>query len=139
VRANKYEGDGGTPRGAFRPLRLWWRPDRLARPQTMLPTRRIGRGDAWCEDPKDRRYNRPFRKSATEPGDRLWREDRLYDLIIEINHNTRPRVAARGSAVFIHVARPGFSPTAGCVALRPRDLRLLAAHLGPNTRIVIHN
>jgi L,D-peptidoglycan transpeptidase YkuD (ErfK/YbiS/YcfS/YnhG family) len=139
VRANKREGDGGTPRGSFRPLRLWWRPDRLTLPRTILPTRRIGPADAWCEDPKDRRYNRPFRRSTIEPGDRLWRADRLYDIIIEIDHNTRPRVAGRGSAVFIHVARPGFGPTAGCVALKPRELRLLAQRLGPKSRIVIHN
>jgi L,D-peptidoglycan transpeptidase YkuD (ErfK/YbiS/YcfS/YnhG family) len=105
----------------------------------MLPTRRIGPADAWCEDPNDRRYNRPFRRSPIEPGDRLWRVDRLYDIIIEIDHNTRPRVAGRGSAVFIHVARPGFGPTAGCVALKPRELRLLAKRLGPKSRIVIHN
>ena len=74
-------------------------------------------GDAWCEDPGDRRYNHSFRRSANEPGDRLWRDDRLYDIIVEIDHNTRPRVAGRGSAVFVHVARPGFAPTAGCVAL----------------------
>jgi L,D-peptidoglycan transpeptidase YkuD (ErfK/YbiS/YcfS/YnhG family) len=139
VKANKREGDGGTPRGSFRPLRLWWRPDRLALPATMLPTRRIGRSDAWCEDPKDRRYNRPFQRSAVEPGDRLWRDDHLYDVIIEIDHNTRPRVAGRGSAVFIHVARPGFAATAGCVALKPRELRLLAQKLGPKSRIMIHN
>ena len=68
--------------------------------------RRIDRSLAWCEDPSDRRYNRPFRRSANEPGDRLWREDRLYDLVIELDHNTRPRIAGRGSAVFVHVARP---------------------------------
>jgi L,D-peptidoglycan transpeptidase YkuD (ErfK/YbiS/YcfS/YnhG family) len=139
IRANKREGDGGTPRGRFRPLRLWWRADRLPRPQTQLPTRRIGPADAWCEDPDDRRYNHPFRRSASEPGDRLWRQDRLYDLIIEIDHNIRPRIAGRGSAVFVHVARPGFTPTAGCIALTPRALRLLVRRMGPKTRIVIHN
>ena len=108
IRADKREGDGGTPRGHFRPVRLWWRADRLPRPRTLLPARRIGPADAWCEDPTDRRYNRAFRRSANEPGDRLWRDDGLYDMIIEIDHNTRPRVAGRGSAVFIHVARPGF-------------------------------
>ena len=65
--------------------------------------------------------------------------DRLYDIIIEIDHNTRPRIAGLGSAVFIHVARPGFAPTAGCVALRPRDLQMLASRLGPKSRIVIHS
>ena len=98
-----------------------------------------GPSDAWCEDAGDRRYNRPFRRSANEPGDRLWRADRLYDIIIEIDHNIRPRVAGFGSAVFIHIARAGFAPTAGCVALRPRDLRLLASRLGPKSRIVIHS
>jgi L,D-peptidoglycan transpeptidase YkuD (ErfK/YbiS/YcfS/YnhG family) len=139
VRANKREGDGGTPRGRFRPLRLWWRADRSPRPQTQLPVRRIGASDAWCEDPQDRRYNHSFQRSASEPGDRLWRQDRLYDLIIEIDHNTRPRIAGRGSAVFVHVARPGFAPTAGCVALTPSALRRLLTRIGPKTRILIHN
>jgi L,D-peptidoglycan transpeptidase YkuD (ErfK/YbiS/YcfS/YnhG family) len=139
IKANKREGDGGTPHGRFRPLRLWWRADRLPRPRTLLPVRRIGPDDAWCEDPQDRRYNHPFRRSANEPGDRLRRDDNLYDMVIEIDHNTRPRVAGRGSAVFIHVARPGFAPTAGCVALRPRDLKALLSRINPKTRILIQS
>jgi L,D-peptidoglycan transpeptidase YkuD (ErfK/YbiS/YcfS/YnhG family) len=139
IRADKREGDGGTPSGRFRAVRLWWRADRSPRPQSLLPARRIGPGDAWCEDPVDRRYNRHFRRSASEPGDRLERGDRLYDMIIEIDHNTRPRVAHRGSAVFIHVARDAFAPTAGCVALRPRDLRILLTKLSRRTRILIHS
>lgn len=138
IRADKREGDGGTPRGCFTLRRLWWRADRLPRPETRLPARRIGDRDAWCEDPADRRYNRPIEISPDRPGDRLRRDDHLYDLIIEIDHNTRPRVARRGSAVFVHVARPGLAPTAGCVAMpRPR-LRQLLAWLGPKTRILIH-
>ncbi|HTP93118.1 MAG TPA: L,D-transpeptidase family protein, partial [Xanthobacteraceae bacterium] len=104
----------------------------------MLPVRRIAGHDAWCEDPRDRRYNQPFRRSANEPGDRLRRNDSLYDMIVEIDHNTRPRVAGRGSAVFIHVARPGFGATAGCIALRPRDLKLLLSRISPKTRLAIH-
>jgi L,D-peptidoglycan transpeptidase YkuD (ErfK/YbiS/YcfS/YnhG family) len=137
IRANKREGDGGTPRGEFHLRRLWWRPDRHPRPRTLLPVWRITRDLAWCEDPHDRRYNRPFRRAAEEPGDRLWRDDSLYDFIIEIDHNTRPRVAGRGSAVFIHVARPGFRPTAGCVALELPRLRWLVDRVGPRTRIRI--
>jgi L,D-peptidoglycan transpeptidase YkuD (ErfK/YbiS/YcfS/YnhG family) len=138
IKADKREGDGGTPAGRFRPVRLWWRADRLRRPPTLLPMRRIGAADAWCEDPHDRRYNRAFRRSANEPGDRLRRDDALYDLIVEIDHNTRPRVAGRGSAVFIHVARPGFGPTAGCVALRQPALQALLSRLSTKTRIIIH-
>ena len=90
IRANKREGDGGTPRGTFRLRRLWWRADRLPRPRTRLPVRRIRPDDGWCEDPPDRHYNQPVRLPANHPGDRLWRDDRLYDLIIELDHNTRP-------------------------------------------------
>jgi L,D-peptidoglycan transpeptidase YkuD (ErfK/YbiS/YcfS/YnhG family) len=138
IKANKREGDGGTPRGTFRLKRLWWRGDRVARPLTHLPVRPITGSDGWCEDPADRRYNRPIRLSKDQPGDRLRRDDRLYDFIIEIDHNTRPRVAGRGSAVFVHLARPNRGPTAGCVALDARDLQRLLARLGPRTRIDIH-
>jgi L,D-peptidoglycan transpeptidase YkuD (ErfK/YbiS/YcfS/YnhG family) len=135
--ADKREGDGATPRGRFALIRLWWRADRAPQPRTRLPVRRIDRALAWCENPADRRYNRPFRRSANEPGDRLWRDDHLYDLVIEISYNTRPRVAGRGSAVFIHVARPDRSPTAGCVALDANGLRQLLGRLGQRTRIDI--
>lgn len=137
IAVNKREGDGGTPRGRFRLWRLWWRGDRLPRPRTALPLRRIERDDAWCEDASDRRYNRPIRLEPGAPGDRLWREDHLYDLVIELDHNTRPRIAGRGSAVFIHLARSGFLPTAGCVALRSGDLRRLLSRLRKNTVIEI--
>ncbi|NEW93723.1 L,D-transpeptidase family protein [Rhodopseudomonas sp. BR0M22] len=137
ILANKREGDGGTPRGTFRPLRLWWRADRGPRPRTHLPIRIVGPDDAWCEDPTSRHYNQPIRRSANGEGDRLMRDDHLYDLIVEIDHNTRPRVAGRGSAVFLHLARDNFGPTAGCVAMTRPNLTRLLARLGPRTKIVI--
>ncbi|NVN85888.1 MAG: L,D-transpeptidase family protein [Rhodopseudomonas sp.] len=137
ILANKREGDGGTPRGAFHPLRLWWRADRAPRPRTLLPIRRIGPFDAWCEDPASRHYNQPVRRGPGQDGDRLKRDDHLYDFIIEIDHNAAPRSAGRGSAVFLHLARDNFGPTAGCVAMtRPAMLRLLA-RIGSKTKIVI--
>jgi L,D-peptidoglycan transpeptidase YkuD (ErfK/YbiS/YcfS/YnhG family) len=137
IKANKREGDGGTPRGTFKLRRLWWRADRAPRPRTRLPVRRIGPNDGWCEDPNDRRYNQAIHVPKDEAGDRLWRGDHLYDLIIELDHNTRPRIAGRGSAVFVHIARENFRPTAGCVALKPHALRRLIERLGPQTRIDI--
>jgi L,D-peptidoglycan transpeptidase YkuD (ErfK/YbiS/YcfS/YnhG family) len=137
IKANKREGDSGTPRGQFKLRRLWWRADRAARPRTRLPIRRIRPDDGWCEDPGDRRYNRPVKVPECSSADRLWRIDRLYDLIIELDHNTCPRTAGRGSAVFVHVARDGFQPTAGCIALDQAALRRLLERLGPKTRIDI--
>jgi L,D-peptidoglycan transpeptidase YkuD (ErfK/YbiS/YcfS/YnhG family) len=137
IKANKREGDGGTPRGTFRPRRLWWRADRHPRPRTFLPVRAIGPQDAWCEDSGNRHYNQPVRLDRESAGDRLRRDDHLYDFIIEIDHNTRPRIAGRGSAVFLHLARKKFAPTAGCVAMTEAAMLRLLARIGPDTRIVI--
>lgn len=135
IRANKFEGDGATPRGTFRLVRLWWRADRHPRPLTALPARPIRPDDGWCEDRADRHYNQPVRLPSGSMADRLARADMLYDFIVELDHNTRPRVLGRGSAVFIHAARPGLAPTAGCIALEIRSLRRLLSRLGPRTRL----
>jgi L,D-peptidoglycan transpeptidase YkuD (ErfK/YbiS/YcfS/YnhG family) len=119
ILANKREGDGGT------------------RPRSFLPTRAIAPDDAWSEDPADRHYNQPIRLNGDAPGDRLKRSDHLYDFIIEIDHNTRPRIAGRGSAVFLHLARDQFAPTAGCVGMTKAAMLRLLARIGPRTRIVI--
>jgi L,D-peptidoglycan transpeptidase YkuD (ErfK/YbiS/YcfS/YnhG family) len=137
IKANKREGDGATPRGRFRLKRLWWRAGRHSRPATLLPSTRIRPDDGWCEDPADRHYNQRIKVPPDSKADRLARLDNLYDFIIELDHNSRPRVAGRGSAVFIHVARAGFAPTAGCVALTLPSLRRLLSQLGPRTKIVV--
>jgi len=137
VMANKREGDGGTPKGTFRPRRLWWRADRHPRPATFLAVRAIRPEDAWCEDPSSRHYNQPIRLDRAQGGDRLRRDDHLYDFIVEIDHNSSPRIAGRGSAVFLHLARENFSPTAGCVSMKKANMLRLLARLGPQTRIVI--
>ncbi|WP_029584671.1 L,D-transpeptidase [Bradyrhizobium sp. URHD0069] len=137
IRANKREGDGGTPKGTFRPRQLWWRADRHPRPRTFLPVRAIGPEDAWCEDPNSRHYNQAVRLDRDRGGDRLKRDDQLYDFIVEIDHNSSPRIAGRGSAVFLHLARENFSPTAGCVSMTKAAMLRLLQRLGPETKIVI--
>jgi L,D-peptidoglycan transpeptidase YkuD (ErfK/YbiS/YcfS/YnhG family) len=135
--ANKREGDGGTPTGIFHPRRLWWRADRHPRPKTWLPIRAIRPEDAWCEDPASRHYNQPVRLGHGDGGDRLRRDDQLYDFIIEIDHNTQPTIAGRGSAVFLHLARPDFSPTAGCVSMTRSAMLHLLRQIGPHTKVII--
>jgi len=137
ILANKREGDGGTPKGQFRPRQLWWRGDRHSRPQTHLPVRAIAPDDAWCEDPRDRRYNQPIWRGPEQGGDKLMRADHLYDFIVEIDHNTRPRIPGRGSAVFLHLARDNFGPTAGCVSMTQSAMLQLLRRLGPRTKIII--
>ena len=137
ILANKREGDGGTPRGIFHPRQLWWRADRFPKPITFLPARPIRPEDGWCEDPADRHYNHPIRLDSGTAGDRLTRQDHLYDFIVEIDHNTTPRIAGRGSAVFLHLARANFAPTAGCVSMTRTSMLRLLRRMGPQTKIII--
>ena len=84
--------------------------------------------DGWCDAPADRNYNRPVRHPYPASAERLWRADGLYDVVVVLGYNDRPRVRGRGSAIFMHVARPGYAPTEGCIALaRPHLLRVLDA------------
>jgi L,D-peptidoglycan transpeptidase YkuD (ErfK/YbiS/YcfS/YnhG family) len=137
ILANKREGDGGTPKGTFYPRQLWWRADRHPRPRTYLPVRPIRPDDAWCEDPKDRHYNQPMPLSPDQAGDRLTRDDHLYDFIVEIDHNSAPRIAGRGSAVFLHLARADFSATAGCVSMTKSSMLRLLRRMSRQTKIII--
>ena len=135
----KREGDGGSPRGEFRLRGGAYRPDRLShRPPTSLPMRPTRRSDGWCDDPRDRRYNRPIPLPA--PGvsaEGMWRSDDLYDVVIDLDYNRTGIRRGRGSAIFLHIARPAFAPTEGCVALRRADLLRLLPRLGPRTRLRI--
>ncbi|CAA0109906.1 Uncharacterised protein [Starkeya nomas] len=137
VRADKREGDGATPRGVWHPREVRYRADHGPRPVTGLPVRRTRPDDGWCDDPGDGRYNRPIRRPFKASHEEMWRTDGLYDLVIVLDHNARPRRARRGSAVFLHLARGAFEPTAGCIAFRRADLRRLLARMSPRTAIEV--
>lgn len=131
----KREGDGATPAGRHRLLSLYVRRDRLPGPRAAVPSRAMRRDDGWCEDPGHGRYNSPIRLPSSAGHETMWRDDRLYDLVGVLDWNMRPRVRGRGSAIFLHLCRPDFEPTAGCVALRPDDLRRLLAVVGPRPEL----
>jgi L,D-peptidoglycan transpeptidase YkuD (ErfK/YbiS/YcfS/YnhG family) len=137
IRALKREGDGGTPLGRLPIRELLYRADRVTRPRTALPVRVIRDHDGWCEDPADRNYNRLVKLSPRSSVDRLRRTDHLYDLVLILGYNDRPRVRGKGSAIFVHLARPGYAPTAGCIALSRRDLSALLAQIRPGSSIVV--
>jgi len=135
--ARKREGDGASPVGRFPLLQAFYRADRGPRPRTGLTLRRIRPRDGWCDDPRDRRYNRPVPLPCGSSHEGLWRGDHLYDVVVDIAWNRGPVVRGRGSAIFLHLARPGFEPTAGCVAVDKRMIRRLLERIGPRTRIEI--
>jgi L,D-peptidoglycan transpeptidase YkuD (ErfK/YbiS/YcfS/YnhG family) len=128
IRLEKREGDGATP-GALLPLRrVLYRADRVARPLAAVPTEPLAATDGWCDDPTHPDYNRQIVLPHQARHEELWRRDALYDVIGVLGWNDAPVVRERGSAIFLHVARPDWAPTEGCVALALADLvRLLAA------------
>ena len=134
----KREGDGATPAGTFPLRRVLFRADRLARPATQLEVQPIAPDDGWCDDPADAaHYNRPVRLPHAARCEPLWRDDALYDVLAVIGYNDAPPIAGRGSAIFLHVARPGYGPTEGCVALALPHLLTVLANCTAASRLCI--
>jgi L,D-peptidoglycan transpeptidase YkuD (ErfK/YbiS/YcfS/YnhG family) len=121
----KREGDGASPAGLWPMREVLFRRDRLGRVPTALPAHPLESNDGWCEDPADPRYNRKVRLPYPARCERLWRTDGLYDIVVPLGYNDDPVVPGAGSAIFLHVARPDFAPTAGCVAVALGDLLTL--------------
>ena len=132
ITKNKYEGDGTTPVGRF-PLRmLLYRRGRLP-VRTHVPTRCIRAFDGWCDDSQHSDYNRLIRRPHSGHHERLWRSDRLYDLVFVIGYNDSPPQIHKGSALFIHATRI-YRPhsrryTEGCIAIPRSALHWLATKI----------
>ncbi|MBR0657246.1 L,D-transpeptidase family protein [Plastoroseomonas arctica] len=136
IRAVKQEGDEATPAGLLPIRRLLYRADRIAPPDGRLPRAPLAPEDGWCDDPFHADYNRQVTLPHPARHEHLWREDALYDLIGVLGWNDTPVVRHRGSAIFLHIARPDYAPTAGCVALSRPDLRRLLAMGASSLEIV---
>jgi L,D-peptidoglycan transpeptidase YkuD (ErfK/YbiS/YcfS/YnhG family) len=115
--ATKREGDGCTPGGVWPLRRVFYRPDRLAAPDTALPVTALTPDDLWCDAPADRLYNRLVKRPYPASAERMWREDQVYDLVVALGYNDAPVVAGAGSCIFWHLARSDLGPTRGCVAV----------------------
>ncbi|MBI0433018.1 L,D-transpeptidase [Roseomonas sp. KE0001] len=123
----KREGDGATPAG-FLPLRrVLYRADRLRAPDCAVPVEPIAPADGWCDDVAHPAYNTRIRLPHEARHEVLWRQDPVYDIIGILGWNDAPVERGRGSAIFLHLARPGYPPTEGCIALAEPDLRALLA------------
>ncbi len=110
----------------------------MAPPKTGLPTAALRRNDGWCDAPDDPNYNRPVSLPYPASHERLWRDDAVYDIIVILGHNDDPPVPGRGSAIFMHLARPGYGDTEGCVALSLEDLKTVLAGCGPGDHLTVH-
>lgn len=130
---NKMEGDNCTPIGTWPFRRVFYRADKQDTPLTQLPLTRITKQMGWCDDPKDNdNYNKLVELPYLYSHEKLWRDDDLYDIIVELGYNDRPPIKGRGSAIFMHVMARDGSPTAGCISLRKNDLLNLISLVGLN-------
>lgn len=136
--ADKKEGDGCTPIGVF-PLReCWYRADKIAEPKTNLPLKIITQNDGWCDDANSPDYNRHVKLPYDFSHEKLSRDDDVYDLIITLGYNDSPIIPGKGSAIFMHVARAGYEPTEGCVALKLQDLLEILPLLSQESSIKVN-
>ena len=131
------EGDGITPIGAFPVREIFYRADRIPKPDTRLKLRALEKDDGWCDAPDDPNYNRLVKLPYPASAEQMWRQDHLYDLVVVLGYNDDPVMPGKGSAIFLHLARPDYSHTQGCVALAYGDAVAAIAQLQPGDQVVI--
>ncbi len=136
---DKKEGDRSTPIGTFKFNKIFYRADKLGETKFKIESSIIKETDGWCDDPQSSLYNQhilfPFRKSA----EHLFRDDSVYDIVCVLNYNTSPIIPGKGSAIFLHVAKPDFDSTEGCIAIKKAALQKIAINLTKDSKIVIEN
>ena len=136
LKKNKLEGDNSTPTGTFSLGPVYYRNDRLDKPNTKLKTFRINKQMGWCDDPNDAYYNKEIKLNKKIKAEKLYRKDKIYNIIIVINYNTQRIIRNKGSAIFIHITN-NYKPTKGCVALSLNDIEILLKIVKKNSKIQI--
>ena len=133
----KREGDGASPAGVWPIREVLYRPDRGPPPASAIRVRAMAEDDGWCDDPADPEYNRPVKLPYPASAERLWRDDSVYDVVVILGYNDDPPVRGKGSAIFLHICRPGYPPTEGCVAVMRGDLEALLGVARPGDAVEI--
>ena len=136
LNSKKIEGDHCTPIGVFKIGRVYYRPDRIKKPDTSLKTKKITKNMGWCDDAYNKNYNKEIVLNKKNKGEKLFRKDNTYDILIVIEYNTNKTKPFKGSAIFIHLTK-NYDPTKGCIALKKNDLLILLKIINKNSKIKI--
>ena len=136
LKLKKKEGDNCTPIGTFKIGKVYYRPDRVEKPKTVLKTKTIKKNMGWCDDPYNKNYNKEITLNKKNRGEKLFRKDGRYDILIVIEYNTRKTQPFKGSAIFIHLTTD-YNPTQGCIALKKSDLLILLKIINKKSKIKI--
>ena len=136
LNSKKIEGDHCTPIGVFKIGKVYYRPDRIKKPDTNLKTKKIRKNMGWCDDAYNKNYNKEIVLNKKNKGEKLFRKDNAYDVLIVIEYNTNKTKPFKGSAIFIHLTK-NYDPTKGCIALKKNDLLILLKIINKNSKIKI--
>ena len=136
LKSKKKEGDNCTPIGIFKVGKVYYRSDRIKKPETVLKTKKIDKNMGWCDDPYNKRYNKEIVLDKKNRGEKFYRRDNTYDILVVIEYNTKKTKPFKGSAIFIHLTK-NYSPTEGCIALKKNDLLILLKIINKNSKIKI--
>ena len=137
IRKKKKEGDNITPKGIYKIIKIYYRDDRIKKISSKFKLIKITKKMGWCDDPKSKKYNRLIKLPNKYSHEKLYKKNNTYDLLLVLDYNMKPIVKNKGSAIFIHVAKRNYRPTAGCIALKKKDLLKLTKIIKLSTKILI--
>ena len=133
----KIEGDNITPRGAFNIVKIYYRRDRIKKLSSKYKLIEIKKNIGWCDDPKSNYYNQEIKIPFKYGHEKFFKKNDIYDLILVLNYNMNPIIKFKGSAIFIHVAKKNYKPTAGCIGLKKKNLIYLVSKINIKEKIII--
>ena len=131
------EGDFVTPKGIYKLIKIYYRPDRIKKINTPLKKIKIKKNMGWCDDVSSKYYNKQIKINKKISHEKLYRKDNVYDIIVVLNYNLNPIIKGKGSAIFLHIAKKNFNKTQGCIALKKNELLNLVSKIKKNTQIKI--
>lgn len=134
----RIEGDNITPKGTFKIIKIYYRKDRIKKINSIFKLIEIKKDMGWCDDPESKKYNQLIKLPSKYRHEKLFRNDKIYDLIIVLNYNMSPVIKNKGSAIFIHIAKNNYNKTKGCIALKKKDLIEIISKIKRNTKIIIN-
>ena len=131
------EGDFITPKGKYKLIKIYYRPDRIKKINSPLKKIKIKKNMGWCDDVNSKYYNKQIKINDKISHEKLYRNDNVYDIIVVLNYNLNPIIKGKGSAIFLHVAKKNYSKTQGFIALKKNELLNLVSKIRKNTQIKI--
>ena len=137
IKKKTKEGDKITPIGIFKITKIYYRHDKIKNLKTSIKKIKIKKNMGWCDDQKSDFYNQQIKLPNKFNYEKLYRNDRIYDLLAVLNYNTNPVIKKKGSAIFIHIAKKNYKKTLGCIALKKEDLIQILQIIKSKTKIKI--